>query len=327
MQTRPLGRTGLPISPVGFGAWAVGGGDYAFGWGAQDDRDSIAAIERAVALGINWIDTAPVYGLGHSEEVVGRALSRIGSARRPYVFTKCSLVWNEGEREVSHSLAPDSLRREVEASLRRLGLDAIDLLQIHWPGWPPPASSSRIEEAWAALAELRKAGKVRHLGVSNFGVADLERAERIAPVETLQPPYSLLRRRVEAEILPWCRAHHAGVIVYSPMQAGLLSGKMTPERVAAFPADDWRRGNPEFQEPKFSQNMRLVDALRRVGARDGRNPGEVAVAWVLRHPAVSGAIVGFRRPQQVEEIVGAASLQLTDADAAEIEAAVPALRS
>ncbi len=324
MLTRPLGRTDLLISPIGFGAWAVGGGDYAFGWGRQDDQESVAAVERAVDLGINWIDTAPVYGLGHSEEIIGRALKQLGSSRRPYVFTKCSLVWKEGEREVSHSLAADSLQREADASLRRLGIDAIDLYQIHWPGWPPPESSEHVEEAWATLSALKKAGKVRHIGASNFGVVDLERAGRIAPVESLQPPYSLLRRRIEAEILPYCQAHHVGVIVYSPMQAGLLTGKMTRERVASFAADDWRRGNPEFQEPKFSQNQRLVDALRAVGERYGRRPGEVAVAWVLRHPAVSGAIVGFRRPQQVEEIAGAAGLKLTDADAAEIEAAIPA---
>jgi aryl-alcohol dehydrogenase-like predicted oxidoreductase len=324
MEHRTLGRTGLLVSPVGFGAWAIGGGDYAFGWGAQDDRDSVAAVERAVDLGINWIDTAPVYGLGHSEEVIGRALRQLGSSRRPYVFTKCSLVWKEGRREVSHSLDAGSIRREAEASLKRLGVEAIDLLQIHWPGWPPPASSPQVEEGWAALAALKKAGTVRHVGVSNFGVADLERAERVAPVESLQPPYSLLRRRVEAEILPWCRAHDAGVIVYSPMQAGLLSGKMTRERIAALPADDWRRGSPEFQEPRFSQNMRLVGTLRAVGERHGRRPGEVAVAWVLRHPAVTAAIVGFRRPQQVEEIVGAGGLRLTDAEAAEIEAAIPA---
>jgi len=324
MQTRPFGRTGLLISPVGFGAWAVGGGGYAFGWGAQDDQESIDAVERAVGLGINWIDTAPVYGLGHSEDVIGRALKRLGSSRRPYVFTKCSLVWEAGQREVSHSLAPDSLRREVEASLGRLGVEPIDLLQVHWPGWPPPASSPHIEDAWSTLDELKRAGKVRHIGVSNFGVADLERAERLAPVESLQPPYSLLRRRIEAEILPWCQAHHTGVIVYSPMQAGLLSGRMTRERVASLADDDWRRTSPEFREPRFSQNMRLVDVLRAVGQRHGRCPGEVAVAWVLRHPAVSGAIVGFRRPRQVEEIAGAGALTLTDADAAEIEAAIPA---
>jgi aryl-alcohol dehydrogenase-like predicted oxidoreductase len=323
MRTRPLGATGLLVSPIGFGAWAVGGGDYAFGWGSQDDEESIAAIERAVALGVNWIDTAPVYGLGHSEEVVGRALRRLGSSRRPYVFTKCSLVWRDGEREVLHSLDPESLRREADASLVRLGVDAIDLYQVHWPGWPAGQSSDRIEEAWAALAGLKQAGKVRHIGVSNFGVPDLERAQRVAPVESLQPPYSLLRRRVEEAILPYCQAHGIGVIVYSPMQAGLLSGKMTYERVASLPADDWRRASAEFQEPRFSRNQRLVETLRSVGGRHGRRPGEVAVAWTLRHPAVSGAIVGFRRPQQVEEIVGAAELQLAGSEAEEIEAAIP----
>lgn len=323
MHTRRLGATGLHISPIGVGTWAIGGGDYAFGWGSQDDTESIGAIERAVALGVNWIDTAPVYGLGRSEEVIGRALKRMGTASRPYVFTKCSLVWEEGRREVGHSLAPESIRREADASLRRLGVDTIDLYQIHWPGFPPGASSNAVEDAWSTLVDLRTAGKVRHIGASNFSVADLERAGKLAPVESLQPPYSLLRRRIEADVLPCCLARSIGVIVYSPMQAGLLSGKMTRERAASLPADDWRRQNPEFREPRLTANLRLVDTLRAVGARHGRGPGEVAVAWTLRHPAVSGAIVGVRRAQQVEEIVGAASLHLTDAEAAEIEASVP----
>ncbi len=318
MDQRAFGQTGLEISPVGFGAWAIGGGDYAFGWGPQDDAESVAAIERAVDLGINWVDTAPVYGLGRSEEVVGRALKVLGS-RRPLVFTKCSLVWKDGTREVHHNLEAASIRGEVETSLRRLGVDAIDLMQIHWPRFFDAPTAGSIEEAWTELAALKKAGKVRHIGVSNFTVDDIQRASAIAPVETLQPPYSLLRRAVEVEILPHCLSHGIGVIVYSPMQAGLLSGRMSVERVASLPEDDWRRRTPEFQEPRLSANLAFVEVLRAVGARHGRSPGEVAVAWTLRNPAVSAAIVGFRRPAQVEGLVGAAALQLTDADAHDIE--------
>ena len=322
MQTRKLGRTGLEISRIGLGAWAIGGGDYVFGWGPQDDRESIAAIERAVDLGINWVDTAPVYGLGRSEEVVGRAIAGLGS-RRPLVFTKCSLVWTGSEREARHNLEAASIRREVDASLRRLGVDAIDLMQIHWPRFMNTSSPGSIEEAWTELAALKQAGKLRHIGVSNFRPADMERAAAIAPVEVLQPPYSMLRRGVEAETLPYCPSHGIGVIVYSPMSAGLLSGRMTRERAAALPDDDWRKGNLEFQEPKLSANLGLVEVLRGVGAAYGRSPGEVAVAWVLRHPAVTAAIVGFRRPQQVKEMVGAADLELSGEDVRTIEAALP----
>jgi aryl-alcohol dehydrogenase-like predicted oxidoreductase len=318
MERRAFGRTGLMISPIGLGAWAIGGGDYAFGWGAQDDAESVAAIERAVELGINWVDTAPVYGLGHSEDVVGRALKALGS-RRPLVFTKCSLVWEEGKRDVNHSLEAASIRREVESSLRRLGVETIDLMQIHWPRFFEAPTAGGIEEAWAELATLKKAGKLRHIGVSNFKVDDMERAAAIAPVETLQPPYSLLRRAIEAEILPYCLSRDVGVIVYSPMQAGLLSGRMSVERVASLPADDWRTRTPEFNEPRLSKNLAFVEVLRKVGARHGRSPGEVAVAWVLRNPAVSAAIVGFRRPAQVDGLVGAADLRLTDEDVIEIE--------
>jgi len=322
MQTKRLGRTGLEITRIGFGAWAVGGGEYAFGWGSQDDRDSVAAIERAVAAGVNWIDTAPVYGLGRSEEIVGRALKQIGSARRPYVFTKCSLVWDDKSRDISHSLEPASIRREAEASLRRLGVEAIDLYQVHWPGpWGEPPAN--IEEGWQTLADLRREGKVRHLGVSNFSVAEMERIASIAPIGSLQPPYSLLRRKIEAEVLPYCQANDIGVIVYSPMQAGLLSGKMTRERLASMPADDWRKQSREFTDPRLAPNLEFVEVLRRVGARSGRTPGEIAVGWTLRHPAVTAAIVGFRRPQQVGEIVGAADLQLAEADVKEIESAIP----
>jgi aryl-alcohol dehydrogenase-like predicted oxidoreductase len=305
MKTRAFGKTGLEISPIGLGTWAIGGSGYAFGWGRQDDAESIAAIERAVDRGINFVDTAPVYGLGHSEDVVGRALKNLGS-RRPLVFSKCSLVWAEGKRDVQHNLEAASIRHEVESSLRRLGVDTIDLMQIHWP----------------RFFDAPTAGKVRHIGVSNFKADDMEHASKIAPVETLQPPYSLLRRAIEAETLPYCLTHHIGVIVYSPMQAGLLSGKMSAERVAALPDDDWRKRTPEFQEPRLSKNLRFVEVLRHAGSRHGKSPGEVAVAWVLRNPAITAAIVGFRRPQQVDEMVGAADLHLTDADINEIETAL-----
>jgi aryl-alcohol dehydrogenase-like predicted oxidoreductase len=322
MQTRVLGRTGLEISRIGLGAWAIGGGDYVFGWGPQDDRESIAAIERAVELGINWVDTAPVYGLGRSEEVIGRAIAGLGS-RRPLVFTKCSLVWTDTQREPRHNLEAASIHREVEASLHRLGVDAIDLMQIHWPRFMNASSPGSIEEAWTELAALKEAGKLRHIGVSNFRAADIERAAAIAPVETLQPPYSMLRRGIEAETLPYCLAHGIGVIVYSPMTSGLLSGRMTRERAASMPDDDWRKRNPEFQEPKLSANLALVEVLRGVGAPYGRSPGAVAVAWALGHPALTAAIVGLRRPQQVKEMVGAADLRLSEEDVKTIEAALP----
>ncbi len=312
METRPFGKTGMEITPIGFGAWAIGGGNWEFGWGSQDDQQSIAAIHRALDLGINWIDTAAVYGLGHSEEMVARALD--GMSQRPYVFTKCSMIWND-QREVGHSLKRDSLRRELEASLRRLRVDAIDLYQIHWPS-PDP----EIEEGWAALAEFKREGKVRHIGVSNFNVEQLQRAAAIAPVETLQPPYSLLERDVEAEILPYAREHNIGVIVYSPMASGLLTGAMTRERVAAMPQDDWRKHGAEFQEPRLSQNLELVERLRAIGERHGRSPGEVAIAWALHNTAVTAAIVGSRSPEQTEGVIGAGAFRLTDDEVSEIDA-------
>jgi aryl-alcohol dehydrogenase-like predicted oxidoreductase len=321
VERRILGNSDMAITPIGFGAWAIGGGDWVFGWGPQDDAESVAAIERAVELGVNWIDTAAVYGLGRSEEVVARAVASLPASRRPYVFTKCSLVW-DADRNVSHSLKADSLRREIEASLRRLRVDAIDLYQVHWPSFGGPGPAPDLEEGWRTLDEARRAGKLRFIGVSNFDVAELERAARVAPVTSLQPPYSMLRRKVEAEVLPWCRSHGVGVIVYSPMQSGLLAGAMTRDRIASFPADDWRRKNAEFQEPRLTKNLALVETLRSVGARHGRGPGEVAIAWTLRHPAVTAAIVGARRPAQVEGIVGAAGLRLTAQDLGEIEAAV-----
>jgi aryl-alcohol dehydrogenase-like predicted oxidoreductase len=311
MDTRQLGTSDLHITPVGFGAWAIGGSGWEFAWGAQDDSDSIAAIHEALDAGINWIDTAAVYGLGHSEEVVARALE--GVRDRPYVFTKCSMVWDE-RRQIGHSLEAASIRRECEASLRRLRVDTIDLYQIHWPD---PAED--IEEGWAALAALKKEGKVRHIGVSNFNVAQMRRAQAIAPITSLQPRYSLLHREIEAEVLPFAAGENIGVIAYSPMASGLLTGAMTPERIAALPADDWRRRHGDFQEPRLSRNLRLVRLLRAIGNDHGRTPGEVAVAWVLRDPAVTGAIVGARRPVQVRGVVGAAEFRLNPRELAEIE--------
>lgn len=323
MQTRRLGRTDLDITPIGFGAWAIGG-EWRFGWGPQDDADSIAAIHQAVSRGINWIDTAPAYGLGHSEEVVARALADIPASERPYVFTKCSLVWGD-DHVVRHDVSAASIRIEVEDSLRRLGTETIDLYQIHWPRWhasPVPAPGS-VSEAWATLAALKAEGKVRYIGVSNFTVDDLETAEAIAPVDSLQPPYSMLRRAIEADLLPYCQAHQIGVLVYSPMLSGLLTGAMTRERIESLAPGDWRRNNKEFQEPQLTANLALVDVLRAIGARHGRSAGEVAIAWTLRHPGVTAAIVGGRSARQVDGVVGAADLRLNDAELAEIEAALP----
>jgi aryl-alcohol dehydrogenase-like predicted oxidoreductase len=312
MNTKRLGDSDLQITPVGFGAWAIGGGGWEFAWGSQDDSDSIAAIREALDAGVNWIDTAAVYGLGHSEEVVARALE--GVRQRPYVFTKCSMVWDR-QRQIGHSLKADSIRRECEASLRRLRVQTIDLYQIHWPD--PEAD---IEEGWATLAALKREGKVRHIGVSNFNVAQMRRAQAIAPITSLQPRYSLLHREVEAEILPFCARENIGVIAYSPMASGLLTGAMSRERIAALPADDWRKRHPDFQEPRLSRNLRLVGLLRAIGARHDRTPAEVAIAWVLHNPAVTGAIVGARRPAQVRGVVGAAGFRLTPKDLAEIDA-------
>ncbi len=296
---------------AGFGAWAAGGGGWQYGWGPQDDADSIAAIHRALELGVNWIDTAAAYGFGHSEEVVAQALRDL--AEPPYVFTKCALLEGPG-RQVVHNLKRDSLRAECETSLRRLGVEAIDLYQIHWP-----VPDGDLEEGWTALAELKSEGKVRHIGASNFSVDQLERAEAIAPVESLQPQYSLIERGIEDEILPWCAAHDTGVIVYSPMASGLLTGTMTRERVAAFPEDDWRRGHPPFQEPALGRNLELVERLREIGERHDASPGQVAVAWTLRRPEVTAAIVGFRRPDQVDAILpAAAALDLADAEVASL---------
>ena len=313
MNTRKLGNSDLMITPIGFGAWAVGG-RWQFGWGEQRDDNSIAAIHRALELGINWIDTAAVYGLGHSEEVVAKAL-RDWAGKRPYVFTKCGMVWNE-KGEVGYSLRAESIRREWEASLRRLGADVIDLYQIHWPA----DDSAETLEGWATMAELQKERKVRWIGVCNFSVQELQKTKEIAPVTSLQPPYSLIRRDIEKGLLPFCQRENIGVIVYSPMASGLLTGAMTRERVANLPADDWRRGNPEFQEPKLSKNLALVERLRAIGARHHKSPGEVAIAWTLRNPVVTGAIVGARNANQVDGIIGGASFRLTADEIKEIEA-------
>jgi aryl-alcohol dehydrogenase-like predicted oxidoreductase len=307
-----LGNTGLEISRVGFGAWALGGSNYDWGWGSQDDEQSIASIHHALDLGVNWIDTAAQYGFGHSEEVVGRAVQSY-SGERPLVFTKGGQP--EGpDRTTLQSLRRDSLRREVEGSLSRLGVDAIDLYQIHWP-----IPDEEIEEGWQTLVELEEEGLVHHIGVSNFDVEQLRRAQAIAPVETLQPPYSLVDREVAEEILPFAESEGIGVIVYSPMGSGMLTGAMTRERIANLPDDDWRKRSPGFREPELTRRLELVARLEAVAERLGVSPGAAAVAWTLRNPAVDGAIVGFRRPDQVKPILPAMELELSDEVAAEIE--------
>ena len=316
MQTRKLGNSDLNITRVGFGAWAIGGGGWEFGWGNQEDNDSIAAIKRALELGVNWIDTAAVYGTGHSEEVVAEALKE-WTGVRPYIFTKCSMVWDE-HRKVRNEYSVHSIRRECEASLRRLQVSVIDLYQMHWP---PADNGAGLEEAWQTMATLQREGKVRWIGVSNFNVEQLKRAEKIAPVTSLQPPYSLIRRQIEAEILPYCQERGIGVISYSPMASGLLTGAMTRERAAALPANDFRSRGAEFREPRLSKNIELVERLRQVGQRLGRSPGEIAIAWVLRNPAITGVIVGARNAKQVEGVVGAADVTLSKQDIAEIEGA------
>jgi aryl-alcohol dehydrogenase-like predicted oxidoreductase len=319
MNLRKLGQSDLNITPIGIGAWAIGGGKWKFGWGAQDDTESVVAIHAGFERGINWIDTAAVYGLGHSEEVVGRAVR--GLSKRPYVFTKCSLVWDESGT-ISHNLQAASIRKEAEASLKRLGLDAIDLYQIHWPAWngnPESASPGSIEEAVSELAKLKAEGKIRNIGVSNFNAQQMERAVKVAPITSLQPPYSLLATEVEHSTLPFTRRRQIGVIVYSPMASGLLSGAMTRERIAAFPEDDWRRLSTNFQEPALTRNLRLVEKLRAIGRRYNVTPGAVAIAWTLRNPAVTGAIVGVRSAQQVDGMIGAAEIKLTSNDLLEIE--------
>ncbi len=309
---RTLGNSDLHLTPIGFGAWAIGGGDWKFAWGPQDDDASIEAIHRALDLGINWIDTAAVYGLGHSEEVVARALK--STSHKPYVFTKCALRWND-DRTIYNSIKADSVRYELENSLRRLNVDTIDLYQIHWPN-PDP----EIEEGWEELAKLKEQGKIRWIGVSNFNVEQMKRAQKIAPVTSLQPPYSMLRRAIEAEILPYVQQNGIGVINYSPMVSGLLTGKMTAERVTAMPADDWRRSAVEFNEPRLSQNLKLVELLREIGSGHAVSPGVVAVAWTLHHPAITAAIVGGRSGKQVEELVPALEYRVSEEEYARINA-------
>jgi len=314
VTTRKLGNSDLQITPIGFGAWAAGGGGWEFSWGPQDDQESIATIHKALELGVNWIDTAAVYGLGHSEEIVGQAL-RKWRGSRPYLFTKCSLTWDES-RKIGANHSATSIRRECEDRLRRLQVETIDLYQIHWP---PSDNGRGLEESWQTLAALQKEGKVRWIGVSNFDVEQLKRAANIAPVTSLQPPYSILRRAIEEQLLPYCQQKNIGVIVYSPMFSGMLTGGMTRERAAALPADDFRRRNPEFQEPKLSKNLELVEKLKSIGARYGRSSGEVALAWVLRNPAVTGAIVGARSPKQVEGVMRAGDLHLSAPEVADIQ--------
>jgi aryl-alcohol dehydrogenase-like predicted oxidoreductase len=313
MQTRTLGNSDLKITLVGYGAWAIGGSGWQFAWGSQDDNDSIAAIHRALEVGVNWIDTAAVYGLGHSEEVVARAL-KSWNGPRPYVFTKCGLRWDT-RGQVQKALARDSIRHEVEGSLRRLGLETIDLYQIHWP---PDPDSAALEEGWSMLADLKREGKVRWIGVSNFNVDQLKRANAIAPVTSLQPPYSLIHRDVEREILPYCEKHGIGVIVYSPMASGLLTGAMTRERIAQLPHDDWRKGHPDFTEPNLSRNLALVEILQHIAKRHRRFAGEVAIAWALHNPAVTGAIVGARNARQAEGVMRAGDLRLSSDQILEI---------
>jgi len=310
MKTRKLGNTDFEITPIGFGAWAIGGGNWKFGWGPQDDSESITAIHHALDLGINWIDTAAVYGLGHSEEIVAKALK--GISDRPYVFTKCALPWNE-KREIYNSIKKDSVIKECEASLRRLQIDVIDLYQIHWPN-----PDSEIEEGWTALSELKRQGKVRYIGVSNFNVNQIKRAEKIAPVSTLQPPYSRVQPEAEKDILPYCLKQNIGTIVYSPMMSGLLSGAMTLERIKNLAPDDWRRYDAEFKEPKRTKNLDIAEKLQEIGSRYDVSAGVVAIAWTLNNPAVTAAIVGARSPEQVDGFIAAGEFRLSEEEINEI---------
>lgn len=317
MEKRGFGSTGMEITPIGFGSWAIGGENWSHGWGPQDDNNAVEAIERALGMGINWIDTAAVYGLGHSEELVAKALA--GTTEKPYIFTKCSLVW-DSNRHISNSLKRDSIWRECEASLMRLKTNTLDLYQIHWP-----SPEEDIEMGWRTMAELKEEGLVKHIGVSNFNVEQMKRAQSIAPVESLQPPYSMLRRGIEKEILPYCMEHNIGVIVYSPMLSGMLSGAMTRERALHLPQNDWRRNNKEFQEPRLGHNLELVELLRTIGKKHDTSPGEVAIAWTLRHPGVTAAIVGGRSAEQVEGTIGAAELNLSQEEADAIEEFINAM--
>ena len=309
METKQFGNTDMKITRIGFGAWAIGGGNWAFAWGPQDDGEAIAAMHRAIDKGMNWIDTAAVYGLGHSEELVGKAIK--GMHTKPYIFTKCGLVWDD-KRKSSQNIKGESIRRECEASLLRLNVDAIDLYQVHWP------VDADLEEAWRMMETLRSEGKVRFIGVSNYNIEQIRKCMGIAPVSSLQPPYSLLNRDYEKEILPFCKENGIGVIVYSPMGSGLLTGSMTRERIAAMPADDWRRNSSAFQEPALTRNLALVEKLKSIGNKYGRSAGEVAISWTLRNPAVTAAIVGGRSAAQVDGISRAWELTLSAEDLADI---------
>ena len=312
METRRLGNTDLRLTEIGLGTWAMGGGDWRFSWGSQDDEQSVRTIHRAMELGVNWIDTAAVYGLGHSEEIVGKAIQ--GMSARPLVATKCERCWDK-DGQIYGCLKRDSVRAEAEASLRRLGIEAIDLYQVHWP-----QPEKDLEEGWAAVAELVREGKVRYAGVSNFSLAQLRRVQVVHPVASLQPPYSMLARGAEAELLPYCATNGIGVVAYSPMQKGLLTGKVTPDRVSQLPADDHRRGDPEFQPPRLAANMELAEGLRRLAQGRGKTAAHLAIAWTLRRPEVTAAIVGARKPSQIEETVGAAGWKLSPEDLAAVDA-------
>lgn len=317
MDRKKLGSSDLEIAPIGLGTWAIGGGDNPYGWGPQDDSDSVKAIQRAIDLGINWIDTAPGYGDGHSEEVVGKAIA----SRRDEVIiaTKCGILWKEDGSDIYVNLKADSIRLEVEASLHRLNVEVIDLYQIHWPG-----DGSEIEEGWSAIADLVAAGKVRYGGVSNFSVDQMKQIQPIMPITSLQPPYSMLERDVEQELLPFCGKEKIGVIVYSPMQAGLLTGKFTKQRVESLPEDDWRMNSPHFQEPGLSANLELVDGLREIAEGAGKTVAQLAIAWTLRRSEVTGAIVGARHPDQIEETVQAVDWKLSEGEIEEIESLLTA---
>jgi aryl-alcohol dehydrogenase-like predicted oxidoreductase len=317
MKKQKLGNSDLEITKIGFGAWAIGGPGYAFGWGKQDDDDSIKAILKALELGVNWIDTAAVYGTGHSEEVVAEALLH-WEGKRPYIFTKCSLVWDE-KRNISNSYEPKSIRIECENSLRRLKADTIDLYQMHWP---PPDDDSLIDAAWETMLRLKEEGKVKWIGVSNFNVKQIKQAGKIAPVTSLQPPYSMLHRKVEKETLPYCKNQNIGVIVYSPMASGMLTGSMTRERINNFPDNDWRKGSPDFTEPKLSKNLKIAEQLKEIGKKYNRSPGEIAIAWVLKNPAVTGAIVGARNEKQVKDVYLASEFELNKEDINKIDSEV-----
>lgn len=310
MRINQLGSSDMWLTPIGFGAWAIGGGNWAYAWGPQDDDVSIAAIRRALELGVNWIDTAAVYGLGHSEEIVGRAVK--GSSFRPFIFTKCGMIWND-KREITRTTK--HIRQECEASLRRLQVEAIDLYQIHWP-----VDGEDMYEAWEAMSQLKKDGKVRYIGLSNFPIREMERLQGAERITSLQPPYSMINRSVEEEILPFCKEHSIGVINYSPQHSGLLTGAMTRERVATLPPDDFRRNAKNFQEPHLSRNLAIAEFLKEIGARHNVSAGVVAIAWTLANPAVTAAIVGARSPEQVEGVWPAAHFQLSKDEMAEIEA-------